>query len=184
MLTRRYGLSKAGKAFLALGTALAIVAVAGVLLFAKSNEPALVRAPSVDVEPRPAPDFELKLYSGETVRLSDFKGDKPVVINFWASWCPPCREEAPALAEAAARFEGEVVFLGIVINDSQAAAEAFMDEFGITYGNGPDDSNIARAYRLTGIPETFWIDKKGRIVAHWIGAIDEDRLVGQTRKLL
>jgi cytochrome c biogenesis protein CcmG, thiol:disulfide interchange protein DsbE len=177
-------LSKAGKAVLALGVALAVVAVAGVLMFAKSNEPALVRAPSIDVEPRPAPDFELKLYSGETVSLSDFKGDKPVVVNFWASWCPPCRAEAPALAKAAAMFDDDVVFLGITVNDSEANAEAFMEEFGITYGNGPDESNIAGAYRITGIPETFWIDKQGRIVAHWIGAIDEDRLVEQTRKLL
>lgn len=150
----------------------------------------IFRAPSTlppqntTFSPRPAPDFKLTLFSGQTITLRDFTGKTPVVINFWASWCPPCREEAPTLAKVSKLYEGKVKFLGIVTNDTQANAVAFMKEFGITYDNGIDQENIATKYGITGIPETFWIDERGQIVNHWIGAIDEANLTLNTQKLL
>ncbi len=134
--------------------------------------------------PKPAPDFELLLLSGQTVRLSDFEGKKPVVINFWASWCGPCREEALVLAKAGKTFENDVEFIGIAINDRLPNVKSFIKEYGITYKNGLDVTGIAAKYNVTGIPTTLWIDKKGRIVAHWVGAIDEGSLTIQTEKLL
>jgi len=133
---------------------------------------------------RQAPDFKLKLLSGETITLSDFKGNTPVVINFWASWCPPCREEAPVLAKVSAAYANQVKFIGVVTNDTPAKALAFMKEFGITYYNGIDNTDIAQQYKITGIPETFWINKDGRIIDHWIGAIDEANLTSRIRKLI
>lgn len=139
---------------------------------------------NTDFTPIKAADFELKLFDGKTIRLSDFEGKKPVVINFWASWCGPCREEAPTLAKVSKTYSNKVEFLGIVINDSQANAEAFMKEFGIDYDNGLDTSKIGDAYGITGIPETFWIDKDGQVVDRWIGAIDEANLIQKTDNLI
>ena len=124
------------------------------------------------------------MFSGQTIALKDLKGKTPVVINFWASWCPPCREEAPTLSKVSKLYEGRVKFIGIVTNDSQADALSFMKEFGITYDNGIDYYGIASKYGITGIPETFWIDKQGQIVGHWIGAIDEANLTSRTQKLI
>ncbi len=162
---------------------LVIIGVAAAL-FANSQAPSLSPTQVIPGTPKPAPDFMLKLFSGQTITLKDFAGKKPVVINFWASWCPPCRQEAPALAKVSRMYEGRVEFIGVVINDTEANALAFMKEFGISYDNGIDQDNIARKYRITGIPETFWIDKQGQLVGHWIGAIDEANLASRTQKLL
>lgn len=133
---------------------------------------------------KPAPGFTLKTFSGQTLTLGQFAGNKPVVINFWASWCPPCRDEAPTLAKVSKIYAGKVEFIGIVINDTPANALNFMKEFGITYENGLDQDDIALRYRITGIPETYFIDKQGRLVDHWIGAIDEANLASRTERLM
>lgn len=119
-----------------------------------------------------APDFEFTTFSGETIRLADLKG-KGVVLNFWASWCVPCRTEAPWL-EAAWRRERDkgIVFIGLAYLDQEPAAKAFLDEFDITYPTGPDmQSAAARRYRITGVPETFFIGPDGKIVSTVIGPI-------------
>lgn len=158
----------------------------GAALFAASRAPSSSVSPvqAVTISPKPAPDFKLKLFSGQTITLKDFAGKSPVVINFWASWCPPCREEAPTLAKVSKLYEGRVEFIGVVTNDTQANALAFMKEFGISYDNGIDQDNIAAKYGITGIPETFWIDKQGQTVDHWIGAIDEVNLTYRIQKLI
>ena len=160
----------------------AIAAVAGILI--TRGGPGTTSPTTTTFSPRNASDFQLELFSGKTIRLSDFKGKTPVVINFWASWCGPCRAEAPTLAKVSKTFSKRVKFLGIVINDSQTNAEAFMKEFGIDYDNGLDTSKIGDAYGITGIPETFWIDKNGQLVDHWIGAIEEANLVQRTNNLI
>lgn len=119
-----------------------------------------------------APDFEFTTFSGETIRLADLKG-KGVVLNFWASWCVPCRTEAPWL-EAAWRRERDngIVFIGLAYLDQEPAAQAFLAEFDITYPSGPDlQSAAARRYRITGVPETFFIGPDGKIVSTVIGPI-------------
>jgi cytochrome c biogenesis protein CcmG/thiol:disulfide interchange protein DsbE len=114
-------------------------------------------------------DFELTLYSGyefngaAQIRLSDLRG-KVVVVNFWASWCKPCEQEAAALEEAWQHYStrGSVVFLGVDYVDTEPAARVFMKKFGATYANGPDVSTrISQLFRIKGVPETFILDPDG-----------------------
>lgn len=118
-----------------------------------------------------APDFELKSFSGETFRLSDFRGSV-VVVNFWASWCDSCKPEAKDL-EAAHKYyqsRGDVLFLGVDYVDTEPEALAYLEEFQITYPNGPDlRTKISQAFRIRGVPETFIIDQNGVIVHVQIG---------------
>jgi cytochrome c biogenesis protein CcmG/thiol:disulfide interchange protein DsbE len=137
----------------------------------------------VNVDPRPARDFRLELFEGGTVQLSEFRG-QIVVVNFWASWCPPCREEAPALeaASRALRDEG-VVFVGVDVWDDRDDALAFIDAFGVSYPNGPDDDGIAIEYGVTGIPETYIIDRDGRLAAKFVGPITTGQLIDTVRSV-
>ncbi len=101
----------------------------------------------------------------------------PVVVNFWASWCIPCKEEAPELAAAATRYRDRVVFLGIDIQDFTGDARKFMDDVDAPYVSVRDGtSKTHSAYGLTGVPETFYLDRRGRAVFHSIGAVSKDDL--------
>lgn len=119
-----------------------------------------------------APDFTFTTFEGETISLADLKG-KGVVLNFWASWCDPCHEEA-ALLEAAWRREKDqgIVFIGLDYLDQEPAAKAYLDQYEISYPNGPDlQSQVARRYRIKGVPETYFIDAEGKITKTIIGQI-------------
>lgn len=114
-----------------------------------------------------APDFELITFDGDSYRLSDYRGSV-IVINFWASWCESCKPEARDLESAYQLFleRGDVLFLGVDYVDTEPEALAYLEEFGITYPNGPDlRTKISQAYRVRGVPETFIIDQEG-IVTH------------------
>jgi len=116
------------------------------------------------------PDFELTMFDGysyqgaSTVNVSDLRG-KVVVINFWASWCKPCEQEAAELEETWRYYEegGEVVFLGIAWTDTPANAKEYLERFDITYPNGPDlGTRISAIFnRNLGVPETYFIDQEG-----------------------
>jgi cytochrome c biogenesis protein CcmG, thiol:disulfide interchange protein DsbE len=119
-----------------------------------------------------APAFSFTTFKGETVSLDGLAG-KGVVLNFWASWCDPCRDEAALLEQTWQREQdSNIVFLGLDYLDQEPAAKAYLDEFQITYPNGPDlQSAAARRYGIKGVPETFFIDPQGKITDIVIGPI-------------
>lgn len=125
----------------------------------------------------PAPDFSLTTFNGAQFRLSDQRG-KVVVINFWASWCIPCRTEAPALQATWEHYkEKGVLFIGVDYADTDDNALAFIKEFGITYLNGPDVGiKIFSAYRVQGVPETFVIDQQGNVAQFLYAGVNEKQL--------
>lgn len=137
------------------------------------------------MEPRPAPDFEIALLNDAgTISLDELAG-KTVVLNFWASWCGPCREEMPALQESWEAHQGDdVVFVGVgAKNDKQADAEAFAEEYGITYPIGRDTEGgdklsgaAEKAYGIRLYPATFFITPDGMINEIVFGQMDTDRL--------
>ncbi len=127
-----------------------------------------------------APPFTFTTFDGETISLDNLKG-KGVVLNFWASWCDPCRDEA-ALLEATWRAEKEngIIFLGLDYLDQEPAALAYLAEYDITYPNGPDlRSQAARRYGIKGVPETFFIDPEGNIAEIIIGPIVDPARMSQ-----
>lgn len=111
------------------------------------------------------PNFTLTTFEGDQISLADLKG-KVVVVNFWASWCTPCEQEAADL-EAAWRYyqpRGDVIFLGVNWTDTEPEAMGYMNKFDITYPSGPDlGTRIADRYRITGVPETYIIDRNGML---------------------
>lgn len=133
----------------------------------------------------PAPDFTLQLFDGSQLSLSELRG-QVVVLNFWASWCPPCRDEAPMLESAWQRYrEQGLIVVGVDYKDTEAPALAFIEEFGISYPNGPDSrSRIAKAYGVQGVPETFVITHEGEIAKVFIGSPTEDQLTVVLEELL
>lgn len=113
------------------------------------------------------PSFTLNTFDGQYFGPAEMAG-KVVLVNFWASWCKPCEQEAPYL-ESAWRYyqpQGDVLFLGIAWTDTETASLAFMKKFDVTYPNGPDlGTTISQAYRTTGVPETYIIDKNGKLAS-------------------
>jgi len=125
----------------------------------------------------PAPRFTLPLRGGGTFSLSDHLANdgRPVFLNLWASWCFPCRTEMPAIEQASIRHP-EVLFIGVAVDDTVAAAEAFADEIGITYLIAYDDETVANAYRILGLPSTFFIDSDGNIVKRQFGLLTAESI--------
>ncbi|MBI4288586.1 MAG: TlpA family protein disulfide reductase [Chloroflexi bacterium] len=134
---------------------------------------------------KPASDFALPLFGGGEISLSSLKG-KPVVINFWASWCVPCRDESPILERTWRKYKDRgVTFIGVDIQDKESDALAYLKEFGITFPNGPDKSGkITIDYGVSGIPVTFFVNRDGQIVSRWVGAIGERLLTARIEELL
>jgi cytochrome c biogenesis protein CcmG/thiol:disulfide interchange protein DsbE len=143
-------------------------------------EPTLIRQ-----EDRTAPDFVLTLSDGSEVRLSDLRG-KAVVINFWASWCAPCRAEAPTLEETYKRYaDRDVVILGITLWDTEEAAAEFRKVYGQTYPSGIDpNGKIAIEYGVSGIPETYFIAPDGKIIAKFVGPLPRETMESLLTELL
>lgn len=120
---------------------------------------------------QPLPDFSFTTFGNQTFGPDELKG-KVVVLNFWASWCQPCEQEAAALESAWKKYQtsGKVVFLGIDYMDTQSEAQKFLDTHGVTYPNGPDlRSTISNKFRLLGVPETFIFDRRGLLAYYKYG---------------
>lgn len=117
------------------------------------------------------PNFSLTTFDGQEIHLADLEG-KVVVLNFWASWCKPCEQEAADLEAAWRSYQdsGEVVFLGIDYVDTEPEALAYLEKFEITYPNGPDlRTKISQAFRIRGVPETYFIDQENKLAYVQIG---------------
>jgi cytochrome c biogenesis protein CcmG/thiol:disulfide interchange protein DsbE len=131
---------------------------------------------SVPVTTRPAPNFTLPLFNGGQFELAAAKG-KPILVNFWASWCIPCEEEASVLEQGSRAYADRVTFIGVDVQDTDGAARDFLRRFGVSYPNGRDASGvIAVDYGMSGVPETYFVDRNGTLVRKWQGALDQDRL--------
>ncbi len=145
----------------------------------------LVKVYSGQVDSGMAPDFTITSFDGETITLSDLRG-QVVIINFWASWCPPCREEAAYLEATWRKYRNQgVVFIGIDYVDTEKEALAYMEEFDITYFNGPDlGTRISQAYRMDGVPETYYVAKNGELRGVKIGPLAPPELDEKIEALL
>ena len=134
---------------------------------------------------RPAPDFDLQTLDGGRLSLAELRGS-PVVVNFWASWCIPCREEAPLLTAAARDYEGQGLrVVGIVYQDNAASARDFMDRYSQTYPGLLDpDGRTAIDYGVFGIPETFFIDRDGIVRSRQVGPVTKEGLDRQIREII
>ncbi len=174
-------------------TVVAIVAVLGGLFYfgltrtdkRRSDIPSAIVDKSVD-------NFELPVHAeyqaeyGPVLNLADYKG-KPVVINFWASWCPPCREEMPVLEQGWREYGGKVLFVGIQTQDKgkRKEGEALMREFDLTFPNLIDDnSRTSVDYGVYGVPETFFVRADGTLQFRFSGGVDKELLAQEIGKLL
>ena len=132
-----------------------------------------------------APDFMLTGFDGRSVTLTQLRG-QVVIINFWASWCLPCREEAAYLEQTWRKYKDRgVVFIGVDYVDTEKGARAYIREFDITYINGPDlGTRISQAYNIKGVPETYYVDKQGVLRGVNIGPLKSPQLDEKIDELL
>ena len=161
-----------------IGVAIAAVLV-GVLFMGLGKNPAEIRTPLIG---KVAPGFALRdVNTGETVDLAQFRG-KPVVLNFWATWCGPCWEEHPVLVANARMLQPGVQFLGVVFQDDERKILNFLEQRGSSYPTVVDDrGKTAIAYGVGGIPETYFIDANGVIRAKYNGPMSTDILQANLR---
>jgi len=175
---------------LRLGLALMVAVGGGVVAFAylaggsiqsSGESDAAVPSPRIvgaDVRGEPAPDFALNLIDGGRFVLSRHLATdgRPVLLNFWASWCVPCRREMPVLDAASRRFPG-VYFLGVAVEDDPVAALAFIREVAVSYPLAIDEKDVMLAmYPILGLPTTFLISPRGEIVSQLTGELSAGRI--------
>jgi cytochrome c biogenesis protein CcmG/thiol:disulfide interchange protein DsbE len=133
-----------------------------------------------------APDFSLGLFDGTSFTLKGaLQTGKPVVVNFWASWCGPCADEAPVLQDAARRYGDRVTFVGVDVQDVDADAQAFLSKYGITYQNGSGNAGpISVQYGMRGVPETYFVAPDGRLIRKWntLTAADLEQFLGELQR--
>ncbi|HYB72613.1 MAG TPA: TlpA disulfide reductase family protein [Candidatus Sulfotelmatobacter sp.] len=162
---------------------LAALPLIGLLAYGFTTDPRAIPSPLIK---KPAPPFTMTVYDGGPLSLEGLRG-KVVLLNFWASWCfPACYEEAPELERAwrAYRDRGLVV-VGVDIQDTEAAGRQFIDQFKLTFANGPDPGGkIAIDYGVYGVPETFVIDRQGVIAHKQVGGVTDQMVAEQVEPLL
>jgi cytochrome c biogenesis protein CcmG/thiol:disulfide interchange protein DsbE len=167
----------------ALVVGLVVVALLGLMIWGIGKR-AAGTVGSVPVTTRPAPPFTLTTLDGASFDLAATRG-KPVVVNFWASWCIPCEEEAAVLEQASRAYRDRVTFVGVNVQDTDPLARDFLKRFGVTYPNGRDATgSIAVEYGMSGVPETYFVDRNGTLVHKWQGPLDDARLAAYLDELL
>ncbi len=132
----------------------------------------------------PAPEFTLETADGIPISLKDFRGT-PIVLNFWASWCGPCRAEMPAFQRIAESHAGEIMFIGVNTQDQVDRMLAFAEEVGVTYPLPIDTTNAVTAtYRVSAFPTTYFIDSDGVITDMVFGGMDQALLEAKVLGLI
>ena len=161
---------------------LIIAAVVAVLFIGLGKDPQAIASPLIG---RPAPDFALKAVgTGETIDLAQYRG-KPVIVNFWATWCHPCWDEHPVLTQTSQVLGNQVQFLGVVFQDDESRIKNFLQQRGWAYPTLVDQAGkTAIAYGVGGVPETYFLDKKGTIVAKFAGPMSADDIQTNLQKAL
>ena len=154
-----------------------VLALTALLALGLANRSPVTGRSGVTRIDKPAPNISMPLYGGGALTPADY-ADRPVVVNFWASWCGPCRQEAPVFERLSQEYgERGVMFIGINIQDANSDAEAYLSEFGITYPNGNDeDGSISVDYGVIGIPVTFFVNRDGVVQRRWAGVMRETQL--------
>ena len=178
---RRADLRRLPRAYLVAAAVLPLILLAlwGALLVARGAGPAGGSIGSM------APDFGLTDLQGNQVRLADLSG-RPVMLNFWASWCVPCIEEFPLLERALDDHRGHgLALVGVVYDDNAESARAFMERFDAAWPALMDPKGgVAARYGIFGPPETFFISRDGTIVARQIGLLSESALDAKLAAIL
>jgi len=160
---------------------LGVLAVVGLLVFGLASKGSSGLAVGDPVPTTPLPRLE----GGGSQSLADYRG-RWVLVNFWASWCPPCREEAPALEDLQRRHVGpRFTVLGIDSRDLSDDGRAFVRRYGLSYPQLRDaDGDVSHDYGTTGLPESYLIDPQGKVKLHAVGTVDEEYLRDQVEPLL
>ena len=160
----------------ALTAGLLVLMAAGLAMWGPGHG-AVVQSARRPIPGQAAPDFTLTLLDGSTITLSGLRG-QVVVVNFWASWCPPCEEETPDLQAVWEEYQGRgVAFVGIAYKDDEPMVRDFIARYGVTYLIGLDlTGDLAARYGLTGVPETFVVGPDGRVAAFYIGPVTAEQL--------
>ncbi len=132
-----------------------------------------------------APDFELQTVDGQVYRLSDLKG-KPVMLNFFATWCPPCRAEMPLLEETYKEYKDQgFVIVAINLNEADVAITSFQQKLGLTFPIVVDKSDaVSRAYDIVPLPTSYFVDKNGIVQGLYKGEIRKPQLLELIKKIL
>ena len=167
------------------GALLVMAAFVALMAWGTVNKPSVTGKSGFTRVGKPAADFQFTRFDGEHLVLAEHIGT-PTVINFWASWCPPCREEARVLERIWRQYSAEeLLIVGVDIQDTDEEAIAFLEEFGVTYPNGRDiDGTITVDYGVIGIPVTFFVGRDGIVQRRWVGAVRDDDLEVWVRELI
>ena len=173
------------KATFILVLAIIIVVFAGLLSTGLLSKSSVTGRSGKELVGQQAPGFTAPLIGGGSSELDDYLGD-PLIVNFWSSWCPPCRKEMPGLENIWKEHkEDGITILGVNVQDEEEDAELYLAEVGVTFPNVIDlGGRITVDYGVTGLPVSFFIAGDGKVIGRWVGALSNERLGLWTRRLV